>query len=564
LIQKLSLNTKTMKQKFIFICVISVLTHQTITIAQTTKRTSIDTLGAYKIVTDKSGKILPWYKPEVPGAAYAHVAKLASEFIKSGTPIEPITGLPMYLVTCCFSGPHLATQEKFDAGKTGEGWMHNPAMSNAGMVHSLVMGYRVFAGDDSYIDIVKGMLDYQLQNGTTPADFEYANVPYASSNPFEKEYFGATKWEKEGMRGDGLHGVEPDKIGELGYAYLLFYEVTNDVTYLKAAIHCADALAKNVRNIGGDQEYFGEVDTKKSPWPFRVNARTGLVIDEYCSNVIEPIRLFDELARIALRIKATDDQRNAWKKARDISWNWLYAKNGPMKTYIWNAYFEDIPNDPDRSNRNQVSPMETARYLLNHPQLDANLDINVPALLSWVESVFGTEDMDAIKEQTWCYVPMGSHTARFASICAMWFEKTGDVRYKEKAYRYFNNATYCTDQNGVVRVGPTWPSSWFSDGYGDYIRHFMDGMAAIPEWAPATEDHILRSTSAIQKVKYSSTGLTATTFDSEGELTIRMTAKPKSVMVGAAKVSNYQWKPLTKGGVLVMKYKGGNEIAINK
>ncbi|HEX6892692.1 MAG TPA: hypothetical protein VF141_18420, partial [Chryseolinea sp.] len=59
-------------------------------------------------------------------------------------------------------------------------------------------------------------------------------------------------------------------------------------------------------------------------------------------------------------------------------------------------------------------------------------------------------------------------------------------------------------------------------------------------------------------------GITATTFDAEGELTIRMTAKPKSVFVGSIKLNNYQWKPLTKGGVLVMKYNGANEITINK
>jgi hypothetical protein len=530
--------------------------------SQTIQRTSLDTLGEHKVIFDDDGKILPWYKPETPGAAYAYVSKLASEFIKSGTPVEPKTGLPMYLVTCCFAGPHVSTEEKFKAGHTGEDWMHNPAMTYAGMVHSLVMGYRVFSGDESYIDVVRGMLDYQLAHGTTPSDYEYANVPYASSNPFEREYSGATRWEKDGMRGDGLHGVEPDKIGELGYAYLLFYEVTNDVTYLKAAIQCADALARNVRDPGGDLNYFSGVDVKKSPWPFRVNARTGLIIDEYCSNVIEPVRLFDELIRIQSRTSVTSDQVKAWQRARDISWKWLYSKNGPMKTYIWNAYFEDIPNDPDRSNRNQVSPMETARYLLNHPQHDPKLDVTIPSLINWVESAFGTEDMDAIKEQTWCYVPMGSHTARFASICAMWYEKTGDIRYKEKAYRYFNNATYCTDQNGVVRVGPTWPSSWFSDGYSDYIRHFMDGMAAVPQWAPATEDHVLRSTSAVQKIKYSSSGITVTTFDSEGELTVRMTAKPKSVLINEVNVSRYQWQPLPKGGVLVLKYSGGNKISI--
>ena len=89
-------------------------------------------------------------------------------------------------------------------------------------------------------------------------------------------------------------------------------------------------------------------------------------------------------------------------------------------------------------------------------------------------------------------------------------------------------------------------------------------MAAIPEWAPGTEDHILRSTSAIQTIKYSPTSLSATTFDNEGELTIRMTAKPKSVLVGSARINNYQWKPLSKGGVLLIKYKGGNELFINK
>jgi hypothetical protein len=532
--------------------------------AQTVKRSSMDSLGGYKIILDKSGKLLPWYKPDVPGEAYAHVCKLASEFIKSGTPVDPVTGLPMYLVTCCFSGPHLSGEENFKAGKSGDDWMHNPAMVYAGMVHSLVLGYRVFSGDESYNKVVQAMLDYQLKHGTTPANWEWANVPYASSNPFEKEYMGATRWEKEGMRGDGLHGIEPDKVGELGLGYLLFYEVTEDTVYLNAAINCADALVKNIHDAGGDLEYFSDVQVKKSPWPFRINARNGVVIDEYCANVVEPVRLLDELMRIRQRISLTEEQYKAYERARNIAWRWLYSKNGPMKTSIWNAYFEDIPNDPERSNRNQVSPMETARYLLRKPGLDSNTNITVPALLYWVESVFGTENMDAIKEQTWCYVPMGSHTARFASICAMWYEKTGDERYKEKAYRYFNNATYCTDGNGVVRVGPTWPSSWFSDGYGDYIKHFLDGMAAVPEWAPAGEDHVLRSSSVVQKIAYHKKSIELSTFDSNGSLIIRMTAKPVSVTVNDIAVTHFKWKPLQKDGVLYLDYKNGNTIKITK
>jgi len=239
-----------------------------------------------------------------------------------------------------------------------------------------------------------------------------------------------------------------------------------------------------------------------------------------------------------------------------------------MKTYIWNNYFEDVPNDPLQANRNQVTPLETARHIIRHPENDKDIDRTVPAIIHWVESAFGTEGMDAIKEQTWCYEPMGSHTARFASICALWYERTGDLEYKEKAYRYFNNATYSTDPNGVVRVGPTWPSSWFSDGYSDYIRHFLDGFAAMPEWVPMDQDHVLRSTSAIQKINYVKNTIEIRTFDKEGTVTIRMNAKPSVISInGSNKKENnddWTWKRMSQGGLLTIKYSGGNEIKITK
>ena len=94
---------------------------------------------------------------------------------------------------------------------------------------------------------------------------------------------------------------------------------------------------------------------------------------------------------------------------------------------------------------------------------------------------------------------MGSHTARFASVLALWHERTGDPVAREKAFRSFNWASYMCDRRGVVRVGPLEASHWFSDGYGDYIRHFMVGMGAVPDWAPG-EDHLLRSSSVVTDV----------------------------------------------------------------
>jgi len=111
--------------------------------------------------------------PEVPGAGYAHVARPASEFIKSGTPIDPVTGEKIYFISCCFQGPHMRGQDEFDRGVTWEEWMHNPACVWAGLVQGLVLDYRVFSGDNGYVDVAGEMLDFQLQHGTTPAGWPW-------------------------------------------------------------------------------------------------------------------------------------------------------------------------------------------------------------------------------------------------------------------------------------------------------------------------------------------------------------------------------------------------------
>lgn len=540
-----------------------------ISFAQTTELRKLDSICGHKVYYDRNGKILSWYDPAVPGAGYDKVIRLASEFIKN-VPVEPNTGEKMYLVTCCFHGAEKDESEKAVEGLVPEFWAHNPACVYSGAVQSLAAGYRVYTGNNSYLNIVKGMLDYQLEHGTTPGDFEWAKVPYASADPFDTEYRGATHWEKDGMRGDGLHGIEPDKIGELGYGYLLFYEITEDGKYLDAAVNCADALAEHVQDVINDKSPFATTDTRHSPWPFRVNARNGIVISDYCSNVIEPIKLFDELLRIRLRIKLSIESTEQYKKARQLAWDWLYSRNGPIITGVWNGYFEDIPDDPNQAIRVQITPMETAKYLIRHPDLDPDLDKNVPALIHWVNSAFRTEGMDAIKEQTWCYEPMGSHTSRYGSACALWYAYSGDKWYKEQARRYLNFASYMTRDNGIVSVGPNWPGSWFSDGYSDYIRHFLDGLAAVPEWAPPGEDHLLYSSSMVQQIEYRPDRLSVVTFDNDGSMRLRLNRKPQSVEVNNVRLTKgegadeYTWENLKPGGILRLRFKGGNRIVIKK
>ncbi|HUU28083.1 MAG TPA: hypothetical protein VM123_09740 [archaeon] len=525
-------------------------------------------LASHKVYRGRDGGILAWYKPDVPGAAYAHAAKLAAGFIKTVS-VEPNSGLKLYMVHADFNGPN--QDENYYKGTSGTDWMPNPACVFAGFVQSLALDYRVFSGDNDYLGIVRECLDQMLENGTTPADWPWPNCPYASADPKSRIYQGATKWE-DTRRGDGLHCLEPDKVSELGIGYLKFYEITEEKKYLQAAIDCADALARNVRYVLPDKEKFTTNFDSRSPWPFRVNARTGIVVDEYTSNVIEPVRLFDELIRIRQRIELDPGKVENYTKARNLAWEWLFAKNGPMKTYIWNGYFEDIPSDLKLQNRVQITPMETARYILKHPECDPNWETDIPALVHWVRSVFGTDKMEAIKEQTWCYFPMGSHTSRYASVCALYYEKTGDRWYKDQAFRFFNYASYMCEEGGYVWVGPEWETAWFSDGWGDYIKHFMEGLAAVPEWAPGDEDHLLKSTSVVQTISYEQHRIRYKTFDAGATEVLRMRKKPKSITVGSLLLKErmkqdtpgWTWEKLQNGGVLRIRHERGTEVVIEK
>lgn len=519
------------------------------------KAQQVDSICGREVVYDESGEILSWYMPGIPGAGYSHVVKLASEFLLD-TPIEPQTGLPMYFVTCCFKGPHMTPDKSFVARR----WIHNPACVFAGSVQSFAVQYYAYSGDARFIGLVKEMLDYQLEHGTTPGNYRWPNVPYASSNPFETEYYGATWW--QGKRGDGYNNIEPDKVGELGYAYLRFFQVTGEHKYLDAAVSCADALAANIREIeavDSDQENY-EVRIGRSPWPFRVNALTGEVFDQYSSNVLEPVKLMRELIRIKDRINLPEQKSIQYNNAVEIAWNWLFGKNGPLRTFTWNGYFEDVDYDPSLANRVQITPVELAKYLTVNPEYDKNPEIHVPALLYYAVSAFKTEGMDAMNEQLWCYRPMGSHSARYASACALWYEKTANEWFKDQAFRYLNTATYMTYDNGVVAVGPDYLATWFSDGYSDYVRHFLDALAAVPEWAPADENHLLRSSSVVQSIEYGDEKIGYSTYDGQSTQKFRLINKPSKIMVGDRKIKEsssllqegWTWEKLNKGGVLTI------------
>ena len=237
----------------------------------------VDSMCGAKVNLDKNGKLLARYKPNTAGASYAIAVKLAVDFWKN-CPNSATNNLPLYITHC-------SMYRDGKGGFVGSTWPHNPICVNAGMVQSLAIDWRNYSGDTTMLGITRKGLDHQLAFGTTPSNWNWANVPYASSEAGEIIYDGASKFdtavtEENKGRGDGSFSLEVDKIGDMGMGYLKFYEITGEEKYLTAAIHCADALAKHIRigtNTGNGIEWKNLALT--SPWAFRVKAQTGEVQD---------------------------------------------------------------------------------------------------------------------------------------------------------------------------------------------------------------------------------------------------------------------------------------------
>ena len=189
-------------------------------------------------------------------------------------------------------------------------------------------------------------------------------------------------------------------------------------------------------------------------------------------------------------------------------------------------------------------------------------------LIDWVAETFAVDfdggsgmekgvqwGAEVLSEQRDDMAKMGSHTSRFASVLALYASMTGDAASAERAWRSLSWASYTCSAEGVVKVGTNdGEGYWFSDGYGDYLRHFLSAMAARPEWAPAGENHLLRSSAVIRRAVYAPGQVRYEASEPQGEELLKVSAAPVSVTCDGqaaardAPAASYSLRALDGGG----------------
>lgn len=502
----------------------------------------------HPVILDGQGKLLP---RKVPAAnAYDHFLRLRWNFVQTKVPLSPgpapRSNFPQYYFYCAFvDSANVLLPDKWmnDVGEKIPMWFESARL------------FYTYSGDSKPLAITKGMVDYALQHGISPAGYAWPNFPQTAADAGATEFRGFTTAKRF-----STDDVQVDHAGDMGatfYKMFLFYD---DTTYRSAAIKVANTLARKAMTG----------NATNSPWPYVVNMKTGKTVSAYGTNWFGCIRLFTML------IEANSGDVTAYKVALKKLRNWILQY--PVKNGLWVDGHSDT-YITGTNNLSNLSASNAGLYLSDFPDFDPGATATLPRLIKWTEENFVHKSAPGEPSSMWganlvseqvAFMPkMDYQTARYAAQCARWYAVSGDTTYMEKAFRSLNWVTYCNDSTGKVFESPVSKgvNSWWSDSYGECPLMFYYALSGIPEWAPSREDHMLYSSGIVKNISYGINQVQYLAAPMKGTDYLRLSFKPVSIEMDGVKMvpvtgnakPGYVIKDLQQGdyAIEIRRVKGG-------
>jgi hypothetical protein len=300
--------------------------------------------------------------------------------------------------------------------------------------------------------------------------------------------------------------------------------------WLEMAKHWGDLLAEKADTRPGVAPWGRYANPEDVPWE---DIQTG--------GIAFILTFLDELEKLGY----TGRQPRSITKARQAGENYLRDVLLPRLTIddTWGRNYWDWPDPVQAENVTEF----VVRYMMEHPERFPNWKTdcrNIMSLFLNRTSVSPASNGD-VYHGAWAYPESSGCCGRslwygpmeLATVYAQYGVISNDEWAKEMARRQIILATYDAHETGVVEDnidgGQIVAGDWFKIAHPMALKHCLGVMAWLPEiFAPARENHIMRSSSVIRNVNYGVGDISYETFDAPKGVyeVLRLAFSPEKVL----------------------------------
>jgi hypothetical protein len=320
--------------------------------------------------------------------------------------------------------------------------------------------------EPAYLATARSMGDYLVRESLTPASGRY---PAFTRSTGTRERFPLP--EDCGCQGDRPYEIEPDKGGIAGYALVRLSEAAGERKYLEQGLRNARVLAANQQ----------DGDATHSPWPFRVDYRSGEGRGPVSGNMTYVLRLYDVLLAHGYEEFAVP-RRSLWRWIKQYQIPDVGKGGG-----LFAQFFEDHDTP---TNRTAWAPLNLARYLLERRELlDADWRASADSLIEFVRGSFTHTEfgITVCHEQDEDKQAWGGINSTYGAVLALQAHATGSLVLAAEGRQALDFTLYSIDERGRPRdlfKNPV-PGGWQEDAHTDVIHNFADALRVFPEWGGA-------------------------------------------------------------------------------
>jgi len=364
-------------------------------------------------------------------------------------------GYPRFVYATFLDGDWTPTPDRTDA---------IPATQNGMGILSYLKFHELSGREDlRYLKTACFMGDYLVKETLTPRSGKY---PAFTRSTGKRDRFPQPP--DSGCQGDRPYEIEPDKGGVAGYALMLLFEATGERRYLDQALHNARILAANQQ--AGDES--------RSPWPFRVDYRSGEARGPVSGNMAYILRLYDaSLSQGYMEFSAP----------RESLWKWIKRYQIPSAAAdgaLFAQFFEDHDTP---TNRTAWAPLNLARYLLEkRAPFDPEWRADCGALIEFVRGNFTHLEfgITVCHEQDEDKEAWGGINSTYGAVLALYAKAVESSALAGEARQALNFTLYSIDEQGRPRDlnKSAVPGGWQEDAHTDVIHNYVDAMRAFPDW----------------------------------------------------------------------------------